>query len=71
MKNIILKLIRIYKKNFSRLGVCRLSPSCSDYAFEAVEKHGVLRGVSKSFLRFLKCNSFFTPVVGTYDPVNS
>lgn len=70
MKNIVLKTILFYRKNFSTLGVCRFTPSCSKYAFEVVKKEGVLKGVFKSMVRVLKCNVFFTPTVGTYDPVN-
>jgi len=37
---------------------CRYYPSCSDYAIEAVNKHGVIRGSAKSLLRILRCSPF-------------
>ena len=70
MKNIILSLIVFYKKNLSKPGLCRLTPSCSVYAYEVIQKEGVFLGCWKSLKRLLRCNSFLTPVVGTYDPVN-
>ncbi len=70
MKTIILKTIKFYKKNISILGVCRLTPSCSEYAYEAIEKKGVFVGGWKSLKRIFRCNSFLTPVTGSYDPVN-
>ena len=69
MKNIILKSITFYRKNLSKPGYCRFTPSCSRYAYEAIEKKGVFVGIYKSLKRIVKCNSLFTPVVGTYDPV--
>ncbi len=70
MKNIILNLILFYKKNLSKPGLCRFTPSCSVYAYEAIQKEGVFQGGRKSLKRLLRCNSFLTPIVGTYDPVN-
>ncbi|MDW8096352.1 MAG: membrane protein insertion efficiency factor YidD, partial [Aquificaceae bacterium] len=35
---------------------CRYYPSCSSYAIMAVEKHGVLKGMLKTFWRILRCN---------------
>ncbi|MDO8580038.1 MAG: membrane protein insertion efficiency factor YidD [Candidatus Omnitrophota bacterium] len=46
--------------------VCRFTPSCSQYALDAVSKYGLGRGLTKAFLRILKCNPFFK---GGYDPV--
>jgi putative membrane protein insertion efficiency factor len=45
---------------------CRFYPSCSAYGREAVEKYGVLRGLSLALRRFLKCHPFHP---GAYDPV--
>ena len=47
-------------------GVCRFTPTCSQYAREAVAKHGVLKGCSLAALRILKCHPFHA---GGYDPV--
>lgn len=45
---------------------CRYQPTCSHYATEAIEKHGVIRGASLSIKRILRCNpagdSGFDPV---------
>ncbi len=46
--------------------VCRFYPSCSHYALEAVEKHGILRGGWLALKRILKCQPFHP---GGYDPV--
>ncbi|OGN02662.1 MAG: membrane protein insertion efficiency factor YidD [Candidatus Yanofskybacteria bacterium RIFCSPHIGHO2_01_FULL_43_42] len=66
MKEIILGTIVVYKKlslglRIARVPIfiytdCKYYPSCSDYAVEAINKHGVLRGLIKSFLRILKCS---------------
>lgn len=66
MKKIILRAIVVYKKlslvfRTARVPIfiytdCKYVPSCSDYAVEAINKHGVLRGLAKSFLRILKCS---------------
>ncbi|MBI2674360.1 MAG: membrane protein insertion efficiency factor YidD [Candidatus Yanofskybacteria bacterium] len=37
---------------------CKYHPSCSDYAVEAINKHGALKGSTKSLLRILKCSPF-------------
>jgi uncharacterized protein len=70
MKNLILKTISFYRKHFPKAASCRFTPSCSTYAYQVIEKDGALKGLLKASVRLLKCNSLFTPVVGTYDPVN-
>ena len=52
------KLIRVYQLVVSPyLGNnCRFYPSCSNYAIEAIEKFGVLKGTKMAFFRILKCN---------------
>lgn len=71
MKNLVLKLLRFYKAALSpgRLGLktCRYEPSCSRYMYQAVEKYGILKGVSMGLWRILRCNPFSK---GGYDPVN-
>ncbi len=60
--------IRLYQWTISPLlGVnCRYAPSCSAYAMEAIETHGVLRGGRLAVKRFLRCH----PWGGSgYDPV--
>ena len=47
---------------------CRFLPTCSDYAAEAIERHGAVRGVALAISRLARCN----PWGGTgYDPVPS
>lgn len=67
MKRIFIKLIRLYQKvpgNFHNY--CRHIPSCSNYAIEALEEYGVIKGSFKSLIRILKCNPFGSY---GYDPV--
>ncbi len=62
-------IIRGYQRGISPwLGpCCRFEPSCSQYASEAIERYGVVWGLTKSFLRLLKCHPFHP---GGFDPVN-
>jgi putative membrane protein insertion efficiency factor len=55
-----LALIRIYRFVISPLlpRCCRFIPSCSEYAEQALRKHGVLRGSKLSVLRILRCHPF-------------
>ena len=68
MKKLVLSLIRFYKKNVSpaRPPSCRFTPTCSEYAIEAIEKHGLIKGGAYAVKRVLKCNPLFK---GGYDPV--
>lgn len=52
------KLIRLYQRFLSPLlpSTCRFTPSCSQYAVEAIEKHGVLKGCTLAAWRILRCN---------------
>ncbi len=68
-QTILLGLIRLYQLTFSRLlppDTCRFYPTCSHYGFEAIQKHGALRGSLLAAWRVLRCNPF-NP--GGYDPV--
>ena len=58
IKFVLKKLIRVYQLVVSPyLGNnCRFYPSCSNYAIEAIEKFGVLKGIKMAFFRILKCN---------------
>lgn len=69
MKKILLWLIDAYRKVLSPLkgkGSCRFYPTCSAYAYEAIEIYGPLKGVFLSMKRVLKCHPFHP---GGYDPV--
>ena len=45
---------------------CRFHPSCSQYAIEAIERYGIVRGVKKAIGRILRCSPLTD---GGYDPV--
>jgi hypothetical protein len=76
MKKLILLLIKgyqktpifqeIYKTVFFTDKVCRFEPSCSNYAYQAVEKYGVLKGLYLGTKRIIRCNPFSK---GGFDPV--
>ncbi|MGA2964118.1 MAG: membrane protein insertion efficiency factor YidD [Candidatus Korobacteraceae bacterium] len=68
MKWVAIKLIEIYKRWISP-GLptsCRFVPTCSEYAMESLDRHGVVRGSLLALLRIARCN----PLGGSgYDPV--
>ena len=68
MKRAILRTIRFYQTAMSPLFPprCRYIPTCSEYALQAVEKYGPLRGGFLALRRLLRCNPFHK---GGYDPV--
>lgn len=68
MKRLVIWLLQAYKYAVSPLlgQNCRFHPSCSDYAREAVERHGVLRGGWLALRRVSRCHPW-SP--GGYDPV--
>jgi uncharacterized protein len=68
MKQWIIRGIKTYQKVVSPYIVrsCRYEPSCSNYAVEAIEKFGIMRGTGKALWRILRCNPFSR---GGYDPV--
>ncbi len=68
-QTLLLGLIRLYQLTLSRLmppNTCRFYPSCSRYGFEAIRKHGAVKGALLAAWRVLRCNPF-NP--GGYDPV--
>lgn len=60
MKKILLKLIRLYQKYISKHTprVCRFYPTCSSYAYSAIEKYGAIKGSYLAVKRILRCNPF-------------
>lgn len=69
IKRAIIFLIRTYQTTLSPRfsgGACRYTPTCSQYAIEAIEVHGIFKGSLLAARRILRCNPFFK---GGYDPV--
>lgn len=58
MKFILIKIIRLYSWLISPLMVqsCRFHPSCSAYSIEAIEIHGVFKGIMLTIRRISKCH---------------
>ena len=59
MKNILIKLIKLYQKtpgNFHNH--CKFYPTCSNYAIEALNKYGAIKGSVLAIKRIIKCNPF-------------
>ena len=69
MKKAFLLLIRFYQVCISpyRPACCRFTPTCSQYALEAVTKYGALKGGWLALRRLLRCNPFYKG--NYYDPV--
>lgn len=76
MRKFLIFFIGIYQKTLSPdhgvlrfmfpFGICRYTPTCSEYAKEAVHVHGPLKGIMLFVKRILRCHPFNE---GGYDPV--
>lgn len=68
MKKILLFFLKAYKKVISPIlpPSCRFTPTCSEYAMEAITRFGAVRGTLLGAYRLLRCNPFCR---GGYDPV--
>ncbi len=71
MKNILLFLLKLYKKFispiFKFIGIeCKYYPTCSEYMKQAIEKYGAIKGTFIGIKRLLRCNPFSK---GGYDPL--
>ena len=68
MKKIAIIMIKFYRLFISPLKppTCRFVPTCSEYALQAIEKHGILRGGRMAVGRILRCHPFHP---GGYDPI--
>ena len=69
MKKLLLAIIRFYQRYITphTPAACRFRPTCSAYAFEAINKYGALKGGWLAFKRLLRCNPFYKG--DPYDPV--
>lgn len=77
-RQVLILIIRIYQKTLSpdhgilkiffRYGVCKYTPTCSEYACEALKQYGAVKGGAMSVWRVLRCNPFSK---GGHDPVNN
>ena len=68
MRNLVLATVRLYQMSISPYtgSSCRHDPSCSAYAYEAITRYGVLKGVSLATRRVARCRPFGSH---GYDPV--
>lgn len=68
MRHLLIGGIRIYQRYISRWtpAACRFTPTCSEYAAQALAKYGVWKGSALALRRICRCHPFQT---GGYDPV--
>jgi uncharacterized protein len=68
LRAVALGVVRLYKVVISPFlpPACRFLPTCSEYAAEAIQRHGAVRGGAKAAWRLLRCHPFCK---GGYDPV--
>ena len=69
MKKLLLALIRLYQNTISPNTPprCRFRPTCSAYAYEAINKYGAVKGGFLALKRLLRCHPFYKGDI--YDPV--
>lgn len=67
MNELIIKLIKLYKKNHdSNMKHCKYYPTCSSYGLECFEKFSFFKALFLTIFRIIRCNPFSK---GGYDPV--
>ena len=69
MRKFLLFLVRFYQEAVSPHfpGCCRFRPTCSAYAYQAIEKYGALKGGYLALRRLLRCHPFYKG--DPFDPV--
>ena len=68
VRRVLVAPIRFYQRCISPLlpAACIYRPTCSQYAIQAIERHGAVKGLLLAARRILRCNPFHS---GGYDPV--
>ena len=68
MKKLLIAIIRAYKYALSPLfpASCRFTPTCSEYAIDAIDTYGSIKGLTLAMRRILRCHPFHA---GGADPV--
>jgi len=68
MKRFVLELIKLYQSTVSQVTppACRFEPTCSHYAYEAIQKYGFVKGSWLTAKRIARCHPWSE---GGYDPV--
>lgn len=71
MKKLMIRMIRFYQRVISPMHppCCRFIPTCSQYALEAVEEYGALKGAALALWRLLKCQPLHYQKYIQYDPI--
>lgn len=71
MKRVLIAIIKFYRKYISpmRQPCCRFIPTCSQYAIEALEKYGAIKGSWLAFRRIMRCHPFHRGDYDPFDPV--
>jgi len=67
MRWLLIHLILLYRATLGRFlgGQCRFMPTCSQYAIDAINKHGPIKGAWRAVKRIARCHPFSN---GGYDP---
>ena len=69
MSWLLIQFVRLYRVTVGQFfgGHCRFHPTCSQYAIDALTKHGAIRGTWKTIRRLSRCHTLFTREM-EYDP---
>ncbi|HQP30758.1 MAG TPA: membrane protein insertion efficiency factor YidD [Deltaproteobacteria bacterium] len=67
-RHILIGMVRLYQMAISPFfpQSCRFYPTCSEYAVQAIQRYGAIKGLGKAGLRIMKCHPLHP---GGYDPV--